>query len=91
MPRGVIVPLVVEWILSRWGFRTALRAWIVIMVLLTTPAVMFLKPRLPEQHAHTGPQKVELGFLRSPAFWSAPDGQYHRQPRLLHAQPLHAV
>ena len=71
---GVVIPLVMEWILSRWGFRTALRTWSVAVVLLTTPAVMLLKPRLPDQHAHTGPQKVELGFLRSPAFWVLQSG-----------------
>ncbi|KAH8883101.1 MFS monocarboxylate transporter [Thozetella sp. PMI_491] len=66
---GVVIPLLMQWILSNWGFRTALRTWVVITIVLTTPAVMWLKPRLPDQHAHQGPQKVELGFFKSRAFW----------------------
>lgn len=65
---GVVIPLTMEWVLSTWGFRTALRAWAVICVILTMPALMLMKGRLPDQHADMGPQKVELRFLKSPAF-----------------------
>ena len=66
---GVAIPLTMQWVLSTWGFRTALRTWAVICVILTTPALMLMKGRLPYQHADMGPQKVELRFLKSPAFW----------------------
>ena len=67
---GVAVPLTMQWVLSTWGFRTALRAWAIISVVLTTPAFMFMRGRLPDQHASMGPQKVELRFLKSPVFWT---------------------
>lgn len=66
---GIALPLTMEWLLERYGFRTALRTWTVVSFVLTTPAIFFLKGRLPVQHASTGPQKVETGFLRDPAFW----------------------
>ncbi|PNS14156.1 hypothetical protein CAC42_6669 [Sphaceloma murrayae] len=66
---GVALPLTLEWILSTYSFRTALRAWALVSLILTTPAIFFLKGRLPVQHASTGPQRVETGFLKSRAFW----------------------
>ncbi|KAK3937040.1 putative MFS monocarboxylate transporter [Diplogelasinospora grovesii] len=66
---GIAIPLTMEWILRTWGFRTALRTWAVVTIILTTPALIFMKPRLPDQHADMGPKKVDLSFLKSPAFW----------------------
>ena len=67
---GAVIPLIMEWILHRWGYRTALRTWVVISTVLTIPALFFMKGRLPVQHASTGPRKTELGFLKgSTAFW----------------------
>ncbi|KAJ4294916.1 hypothetical protein N0V88_005155 [Collariella sp. IMI 366227] len=66
---GIIVPLTMEWILHTWGFRTALRVWVVVSILLTTPVFFALKPRLPDQHADRGPNKLGYGFLKSSAFW----------------------
>ncbi|THW31083.1 putative MFS monocarboxylate transporter [Aureobasidium pullulans] len=66
---GVALPLTMQWILSEYGFRTALRVWAVTSIILATPAMFFLKGRLPVHHASTGPQKVEIGFLKDPAFW----------------------
>lgn len=66
---GIAIPLTMEWIMANWGFRTALRAWAVITVVLTTPALVFMKGRLADRHASTGPQRLEVGFLASPAFW----------------------
>ncbi|THX24525.1 putative MFS monocarboxylate transporter [Aureobasidium pullulans] len=66
---GLALPLTMQWILSEYGFRTALRVWAVTSIILATPAIFFLKGRLPTHHASTGPQKVEIGFLKDPAFW----------------------
>ncbi|KAG7287167.1 hypothetical protein NEMBOFW57_006672 [Staphylotrichum longicolle] len=66
---GVAIPLTMGWILHTWGFRTALRVWVVVCIVLTTPVFFVLKARLPDQHADRGPHKFEFRFLRSPAFW----------------------
>ena len=66
---GTIVPLTLEWILRTWGFRTALRAWTVFSSVLTTLAILQLKPRVPIRHAERRPQRVTFGFFRSSAFW----------------------
>lgn len=66
---GIAIPLIMDWILTQWGFRSALRAWAVITVVLTTPALIFMRGRLPDQHADMGPQKLEIRFLQSPTFW----------------------
>lgn len=66
---GIAIPLTMEWILANWGFRTALRTWAVITVVLTTPALVFMKGRLPDRHASLGPQRLDMGFLASPTFW----------------------
>lgn len=66
---GIVIPLTMEWILRTWGFRTALRAWAVTSLCLTVPALVFMKGRLPDQHADMGPRETELRFLKSPAFW----------------------
>ncbi|GAB7348849.1 hypothetical protein MBLNU459_g7555t2 [Dothideomycetes sp. NU459] len=67
---GVAIPLTMEWVLDHFGFRTALRVWIVVVIVLTTPALFFMKGRLPIRHqANVGPQKIEIGFLRTKAFW----------------------
>ncbi|KAH8907614.1 putative MFS monocarboxylate transporter [Coniochaeta sp. PMI_546] len=66
---GVAIPLTMDWILTNWGFRTALRTWTITSVILTTPALLYMKGRLPDQHADMGPQKLEMRFVQSPAFW----------------------
>ncbi|KAL2129627.1 hypothetical protein VTI74DRAFT_7508 [Chaetomium olivicolor] len=66
---GIVIPLSMEWILHTWGFRTALRVWVAVCMLLTTPVFFVLKARLPDQHADRGPNKFEFSFLKSSAFW----------------------
>lgn len=51
------------------GFRTALRTWAVISVTLTTPALCFMKARIPHHHAHAGLVKIDLKFFKSPGLW----------------------
>ncbi|KAH8886183.1 MFS general substrate transporter [Thozetella sp. PMI_491] len=66
---GIVVPLLMEWILHTWGFRTALRVWVVICVVITTPAMMVLKSHPSGDHPGRVRQRLSFGFLRSPAFW----------------------
>ena len=71
---GTVVPLTLGWILSTWGFRTALRTWTAVSFVLTTLSIFALKPRIPMRHAERRPQRVTFGFLRSSAFWILQSG-----------------
>ena len=66
---GVIIPFVMEWLLNRWGFRTALRIWVITCLLLGTPALALRKDYPVDQNAQCYPRKVDLRFLKSKAFW----------------------
>lgn len=67
---GVAIPLVMEWVLNRWGYQTALRAWAVAVFVLTAPTLYFNKGRLPVRRGmDSGPQRIELRFLKTRAFW----------------------
>ena len=65
---GVIIPFLLQWLLSAYGFRTALRTWAVTMFILTSPVLIWLKPRLPVPR-DARPRPNDLTFLRTPAFW----------------------
>ena len=65
---GVIIPLLMEWLLEKYGFRIALRVWALMSTVLTVPALWVLKGRLPPDYSIEN-SKVELGFLKSSAFW----------------------
>lgn len=57
-----------EWfILSKHGFRTTLRVWVIVLFICIAPLTYFLKPRLPlSQSSHT--RRFDLSFLTSRAF-----------------------
>ena len=65
---GVIIPFVMNWCLYKYGFATMLRAWAVVLVVLTGPLLFFVKPRLP---LRPGFQRRPFcfRFLRSSTFW----------------------
>ena len=65
---GLIVPFVMNFLLSTYGFRTTLRVWAVVLILLSTPLVYFLRPRLPISPV-TQPRRYGLRFLKTSAFW----------------------
>jgi MFS family permease len=44
---GAILPLILEWLLHSYGFRTTLRVCALSFVALNFPIVFFFKPRLP--------------------------------------------
>lgn len=65
---GVVMPLVLQELLSRYGFRITLRAIAVAMVVLMAPLLAFVKPRLPIPAASAS-RRIDVNFLRSPLFW----------------------
>ncbi|KAL9488282.1 hypothetical protein ACSS6W_000559 [Trichoderma asperelloides] len=64
---GFAIPMLLEFLLGRYGLRTTLRIWAVALFVLTIPVVYFVKPRLP---VTTGVrfQLSKLGFLFDRSF-----------------------
>lgn len=64
---GFAIPMLLEFLLGRYGLRTTLRIWAVALFVLTIPVVYFIKPRLP---ITTGVkfQLSKLGFLFDRSF-----------------------
>ena len=64
---GFSLPLLLEFFLNKYGFRTTLRIWSVALLVLTLPLAFFIKPRLP-QSATTHIKPFNLGFTLSRTF-----------------------
>lgn len=64
---GCTIPLLLEFLLGRYGFRTTLRIWSIALFLLTIPLVYFIKPRLPPS-ATTHIKPTKLGFVTHRSF-----------------------
>jgi MFS family permease len=64
---GVITPLLLQFLLNRYGFRTTLRIWTVLLFAITLPLTWFLKPRLPLPA--TNRVRVGMKFLKNETFW----------------------
>ncbi|RFU29651.1 hypothetical protein B7463_g6695, partial [Scytalidium lignicola] len=64
---GVAAPFFVSWSLKHFSFRTTLRIWVILTVILATPLIPFIRPRVP---AATGAQfrKINLNFAISAPF-----------------------
>ncbi|KAM3540998.1 hypothetical protein ARSEF1564_006093 [Beauveria bassiana] len=58
---GIATPLLLEFLLGRYGFRVALRVWAAALFAGTLPLVYFMKPRLPAPAA--GRRSINLGFV----------------------------
>lgn len=66
---GVVLPLVLEALLGRFGFRTAARIWAAIFFACSAPLSFFVKPRLPASIAeNNAPKFAGARFLRSGVF-----------------------
>jgi MFS family permease len=64
---GAILPVVLEWLLNSYGFRTTLRVCALAFIALNFPILFFFKPRLPL--SQTSQQRgFDLSFLKSPFF-----------------------
>ncbi|KAI1084998.1 MFS general substrate transporter [Whalleya microplaca] len=64
---GVILPLIMEWLLHSFGFRTTLRIWSGVLFALAAPLAWFIKPRLPHS-ATSHARPFNLKFLAMPTF-----------------------
>ncbi|SPO02804.1 related to monocarboxylate transporter 2 [Cephalotrichum gorgonifer] len=64
---GVLIPLLLEFLLNRYGFRTTLRIWAGLLFALSAPLTVFIKPRLPIASA-THPARPNVRFLISRTF-----------------------
>lgn len=64
---GVVVPLLLQWLLNTYGFRTALRVWTIVLFVATAPLTIYLKPRLPVTQA-TFHRTFDLSFLLNKSF-----------------------
>jgi MFS family permease len=65
---GVIFPFLMSALLTRFGARTTLRAWAISLVIITTPLLYFLKPRIPLS-ASTAYRPLSWKFLQHSTFW----------------------
>lgn len=65
---GVVMPFIIQALLSKYGYKTTLRAIAVAMVILTAPLLPLFKGRLPaaEQSAMA---KTNWSFIKKPLFW----------------------
>ncbi|KAI0024301.1 MFS general substrate transporter [Xylariomycetidae sp. FL0641] len=65
---GVVLPLLMEHLLARYGFRTTLRLWAGLLFGLTAPLAWFVKPRLPASGATRARPFPDLRFARRAPF-----------------------
>ncbi|KAJ4248757.1 hypothetical protein NW762_012595 [Fusarium torreyae] len=65
---GIAIPLVLESLLQKYGFRTTLRIWAVSLLVLSTPAFFFVKPRIPASSIGSGRLRINLGFVYDRTF-----------------------
>ncbi|EOA82920.1 hypothetical protein ACJQWK_04314 [Exserohilum turcicum] len=64
---GVVIPLLLQFLLNKYGFRTTLRIWAVVLFAATAPLYVFLKPRVPISPA-TNHRAFNLSFLKTRTF-----------------------
>ncbi|KAF2165853.1 hypothetical protein M409DRAFT_36810 [Zasmidium cellare ATCC 36951] len=65
---GVGVPFLLSWLLSRYGFRTTLRVWCVVLTVGLALCLLFVKPRIPISAASAN-HAPRLSFLGYGFFW----------------------
>lgn len=69
---GVVLPLLLQSLLARYGFETTLRLWAIAVFVLTAPLAYYIKPRLPlTAVVHTRPFDVRFVFTRTFAVYQA--------------------
>lgn len=65
---GIFMPLLLEALLHKYGYRITLRACAIAMAILTAPLVPLLKGRVPTAQ-EVQPSRTNWSFLQSPLFW----------------------
>ncbi|KAK7923317.1 hypothetical protein PG985_007388 [Apiospora marii] len=66
---GVVLPLLLESLLGRFGFATAMRIWSGILFAAAAPLALFIKPRLP--HSPSASSRVrtfDLAYVKTRLF-----------------------
>ncbi|RDW63423.1 hypothetical protein BP6252_10968 [Coleophoma cylindrospora] len=63
---GVGLPFLVEWLLARYGYHTALRGIAIAQTILLVPILPLIKGRLPASRRE---KTVNWDFLQNPQFW----------------------
>ncbi|VUC34756.1 unnamed protein product [Clonostachys rosea] len=64
---GCTIPLLLEFLLNRYGFRFTLRLWSGLIFALVAPFLYFLKPRIKSSPARRS-RRIDFGFLFHPTF-----------------------
>lgn len=64
---GVIVPLLLQFLLEKYGFRTTLRVWAAVLFIAILPLTIYVRPRLPVAQV-TNRRKFDLAFLKNKSF-----------------------
>ncbi|KAL6412191.1 Monocarboxylate transporter 8 [Ilyonectria robusta] len=65
---GVVMPFLFSALLRRFGPRSTLLSWAIASVVLTSPTLLFLKPRV-ELSRDSRARPISFSFLRSASFW----------------------
>jgi MFS family permease len=67
---GIIIPFIMSWGLSTYGFRTILRVWALTLLILSSPLIYYVKPRIPVSHSSASiRRRTSFEFLAKPTFW----------------------
>jgi MFS family permease len=65
---GLLTPFLMNALLEKYGFRIALRIWSIALIIISTPLIYFIRPRLPISPVSQNP-RYGLNFLKDPGFW----------------------
>jgi MFS family permease len=65
---GVAFPFLMSSLLTKYGAKTTLQAWAIALVIITSPLLFFLKPRIPLSNA-VSQRPPSWSFLRRSTFW----------------------
>ncbi|KFY85467.1 hypothetical protein V498_07708, partial [Pseudogymnoascus sp. VKM F-4517 (FW-2822)] len=85
---GAILPVVLEWLLHSYGFRTTLRVCALSFVALNLPVLFFFRPRLPLSQT-TQSRSFDMSFwviLNLLKFSDPAVGEHHPEPWLLYSR-----
>ncbi|KAJ7665697.1 major facilitator superfamily domain-containing protein [Mycena rosella] len=67
---GVVVPLIVEVLLRKYGHRVTLLSLAIAFAVLIIPAFPYIKSRHPQSASRTAaPPAIDISFVKSSAFW----------------------
>ena len=63
---GVVLPMLLQLLLGRYGFRTTLRIWALALFVLAVPLAFFIRPRLPySANTHLKPFRLDFVLTRT--------------------------